>query len=320
MPLVITTQPAGPLFFIGADATMPTITVAAALQGINLPKGTLPAYEWIATLAFNGGIAPTKTSFGGGRKSEHPVMRAQTGHANTWRIPFTLVRGGVLTVQVTARAGGATYQGKLGSLLIVGTNPTPTAIRSFADSIGANKVRFRKQLRQESSLQQFRPPDLWPKYSSDGLGGVGLAQITRPAPTGDQTWNWKENVRAGWALYKEKERIARAYPGIVRGGETFRRLVGDYNRARAAQRLPALQVALPDFTDEQLEQDAIRGFNGYANGLHEFRVRTEGGRLFVALSPDGLQGLAEWERVPTADRGRVGDPAYVEHIEASQDF
>lgn len=320
MPIVITCQPPGPKFFIGADATMPIITATAEMQGIAVPPGSAPTYEWSATLTFNGGIAPTKTFFGGGRSSEHPIMRAQAGHAKTWRIPFSHVRGGVLTIQVTVRVGGSSHHGALESLLIAGTNPLPSAIRTFTDSIGATKARFRKQLRQESSLQQFRPPDLWPKYSSDGLGGVGLAQITRPAPTADQVWNWKENVRAGWALYKEKERYARAYPATVRRSEEFRRLVTAYNQARSAQRLPTVQVTLPDFTEEQLEQDTIRGFNGYANGLHEFRVRTEAGRLFVTVGPDERQGTAEWERIPAADRGRAGDPAYVEHVESAQDF
>ncbi|XDF37263.1 hypothetical protein RBH89_09520 [Paracidovorax avenae] len=320
MPLVITSQPPGPRFSIGADASMPIITVTAELQGIAIPPGATPTYEWRATLTFNGGVPPTKTFFGGGRSTEHPVMRTPAGHANTWRIPFSHIRGGVLTVHAIARVGGATHEATLGSLLIVGTNPTPTAIRAFADSIGATKVRFRKQLRQESSLQQFRPPELWPKYSSDRLGGVGLAQITRPAPTADQVWNWKENIRAGWALYKEKERNARAYPAAVRRSDEFRHLVNAYNQSRAGQGLPPVQVTLPDFTEDQLELDTIRGFNGYANKLHEYRVRTEAGKLFVNLGPDGKQGSAEWERVPTSERGSKGDPAYVEHVEAAQDF
>ncbi len=108
-------------------------------------------------------------------------------------------------------------------------------------------------MRQESSLQQFRTPGNWPKYSSDGLGGVGLCQLTRPATTANQTWNWKENVRGGWKLFLEKEAFARAYPGKQRKGERFKGLVRAWNQARTAQGLPAIPVELPDYTAEQLE-------------------------------------------------------------------
>lgn len=321
MPLVLTCRPTGPRFFISADATMPEIVMTATLSGVPLnPAGPVPTYEWSATLVFDGGVPPTNTAYGGNRRTQHAPIRSQAGHGNTWRIPFTEVRGGLLTVNVIARVGGTVLNASSTNLTIAGTNPLPTAIRAFANSIGATKVRFRKQLRQESSLQQFRPPGNWPKYSSDGLGGVGLAQITRPAPTADQTWNWKENIRAGWALYQEKERIARAYPANAQRSESFRNLVGAWNRARSAQNLSQAQVTLPAFTDEQLELDTIRGFNGYANGLHEFRPRTQSGQLVVTLDSSGQRGSAEWERVPVDERGNAGDPRYVEHVDAAADF
>ncbi len=217
---------------------MPIITVTAELQGISIPPGATPTYEWSATLTFNGGVPPTKTFLAEG---DRPSIRSCGPRPGT-PTPgaFRSRMSGAVSSRYTSSPvwGGATHEATLGSLLIAGTNPTPTAIRAFADSIGATKVRFRKQLRQESSLQQFRPPELWPKYSSDRLGGVGLAQITRPAPTADQVWNWKENIRAGWALYKEKERNARAYPAAVRRSDEFRHLVNAYNQARARQGLP----------------------------------------------------------------------------------
>ncbi|KQO22027.1 hypothetical protein ASF11_06390 [Acidovorax sp. Leaf76] len=319
MPLAITSQPAGTRFSITDDATMPTVTVTAVMQGQPMPSGPAPTYEWSATLAFDGSAPPTNVAFGGGRSSQHSRIAPQTGLSPTWRIPFTEVRGGLLTVQVIMRVG-TTEQRARASWTVVGTNPTGTAIRAFANSIGANRPVFRKKMRQESSLQQFRTPSNWPKYSSDGLGGVGLCQLTRPAPTADQTWNWKDNVRGGWALYQEKERIAKSYPRNVRTGERFRNLVTAWNRARTAQGLPALPVELPDYTPEQLELDTLRGFNGYANGLHEYRVRQDNGVLFVTVDGSGTRGFAEWERVPVADRGTVGDPNYVENVLAQSDF
>ena len=34
-------------------------------------------------------------------------------------------------------------------------------------------------------------------------------QITNPAPNYEQTWNWKENIRVGSKLYKEKQLLAK---------------------------------------------------------------------------------------------------------------
>ena len=58
-----------------------------------------------------------------------------------------------------------------------------------------------------------------------------------------------------------------------------------------------------------------------ANGLHEFRVHVDArGLLVVTLDASGLNGAAEWERVPVVDRGRSGDPNYVNNVEAQADF
>lgn len=319
MPLIIISQPTGPQFSITADAQMPTITVTAVLQNEALPAGGTPIYEWSATLTFEGGTPPTNTAYGGGRSTSHSPMPSQTSASPSWRIPFSEVRGGLLTVLVTMRVAGVERRARV-AWTVVGTNPTSTAIRAFANSIGADRAVFRKKMRQESSLQQFRSPGLWPKYSSDGLGGVGLCQLTRPAPTANETWSWKDNVRGGWALWLEKERIARAYPRNERNSERFKGLVRAWNSARAAQGLPVIPVQLPDYTAEQLELDTLRGFNGYANRLHEYRVRMQGNQLWVTVSADGTTGHAEWERVPVADRGTVGDPNYVENVLAREDF
>ena len=66
--------------------------------------------------------------------------------------------------------------------------------------------------------------------------------------------------------------LAGAYPGRVRHGHvivdfkdvhnptTFANLVADYNEARKKQGKPPLVIPLPDYTEEQLNLDALRGF------------------------------------------------------------
>jgi hypothetical protein len=149
MPLTITSQPAGPQFAITADAQMPTITVTAALQNEVLPAGATPIYEWSATLIYDGGSDVSKTRFGNKQRTQHGPIAPQTSASASWRIPFTEVRGGSLTVQVIMRAGGLERRASV-SWLIVGQNPSSTAIRAFANGIGADRVVFRKKMRQGS--------------------------------------------------------------------------------------------------------------------------------------------------------------------------
>lgn len=315
MPVVLSYSPTGPKFAITADAVMPAITVTATLSDVAADPKTPPIYTWTATLTFNGSV----TLHGAGRTTAHRAITPQTGPRNTFAIPFTEVRGGVLVVRVDVRVGTDTLTAQSTGLTIVGTNPTPAAIKTKANAIGANKVRFRKQMRQESTLHQFTTAG-WPHYSGDNLGGVGLCQITNPPPTQDQTWDWKANVDAGWSLYREKERIAGRYPALVRT-TILPALVIAWNDSRS----PAAPIAvtLPDYTADQLELDTIRGFNGFAGGLHEFRVRrdtTPRRLLVVTIDTSGTRGVAEWERVPVNERGRSGDPNYVNNVEAQADF
>lgn len=44
-----------------------------------------------------------------------------------------------------------------------------------------------------------------------GDNGYGLSQMTNPAPTYEQIWNWKENVKVGVKLFQEKQLEAKGY-------------------------------------------------------------------------------------------------------------
>jgi hypothetical protein len=190
-------------------------------------------------------------------------------------------------------------------------------------------------------------------FSSDGYGGAGLCQLTRPAPTDDQIWNWKENVKGGWALYRAKERVARAYPNKVQKSTAFQTMVNAYNAKRQAEHgsgqpgagtplssvdrdppvapLTDLIIELPEFTAEQLQRDTLRGFNGYA-GIHEYRVKQDAnGILVVTVDPSGTKGTAEWELVTREERirfydankiasNRRGDPNYVDDVLSRASF
>jgi hypothetical protein len=295
-------NPPGPQFAISEQCVMPKITVTANLQNVTLDQKTPASYQWKVTLQFGShGCAHAM-----GRSIKHPDITQVTA-ANQWTIPFSQVRGGNLSIAVTVMIGSTLLQAQSDKLEITGTNPSTTALAPVAPANDA----FRKLMQLESGLQQFRSPGC-PKFSGDNYGGVGICQITKPRPTDDQVWNWKENVKAGWQIYREKETIAGRYPANVRNGD-FKALVKAYNDQRLAQSKPPLTVELPDFTDGQLQRDTIRGYNGYPAGLHEYRVRVDkNGLLVVSADAAGSRGTAEWEQMSPDDRKAYYDKSGID--------
>jgi hypothetical protein len=328
-------SPAGPQFAISEQCAMPAITVTATLKNIIPDPKVALQYQWNVTLVFKGGSCAHSLN----RTISHPPINTTTA-TNQLAISFSQIRGGDLVVKVTVRVGNSTLTAQSSGLKVVGTNPTVTTLAATAP----NNTTFRKLMRLESGLRQFLTPDC-PLFSGDNAGGVGLCQLTSPAPTDDQVWSWKENLKAGVALWNSKESHARGYPDQVRKSSDFQVLVKAYNDQRAATAAAAakkagkpapntqpITVTLPDYTAEQLRLDTLRGFNGYAGQLHEYRVKVDSnGLLVVTLNAAGSQGAAEWERVSAADRiafynkiglaaNRRGDPNYVDDVERQASF
>lgn len=211
--VVLTVDPPGPKFPISEQCEMPKITVTAELQNVT-PDPKVPLqYQWKVTLSFNGQGCANATQ----RIIKHDDITQMTP-TNKLQIPFTQVRGGSLTISVTVVVVGNTLTASTKDLLVTGTNPSVGALALVA----APNQAFRKLIRVESGLKQFLS-DTCPLWSGDGYGGVGLCQLTSPAPTDDQVWNWKENIKGGWALYKQKEAVAKAYPRVCATARSLRR-------------------------------------------------------------------------------------------------
>lgn len=345
MSVTLSFNPAGPQYRISEQSQMPDITATATIANLTLDPKTPPQYQWVVTLIFDGKGCPNFAGSG----TTHPEIK-QTTTANTFKIPFTAVRGGDLLVSLTVTVGTTILTAKSENLKVIGTNPSASTLGHFVDSLSA-PVSFRKLMRVESGLQQFitRSAEVWPLYSNDHLGGVGICQVTTPPPTPDQVWIWKDNVKAGWVLYQDKQRSANAYPAHVRKSPAFQALVKAYNDQRyekqkqAALAAPAagpkaevprkdLVISLPDYTAVQLERDTVRAFNGFAAGMHEFRVRVDtNGLLVVTEDEPNQKGAAEWEQISAAERikeydrvgipaNRRGDPNYVNDVEAKASF
>lgn len=193
-------------------------------------------------------------------------------------------------------------------------------------------IRFIGAIRQASSSNENGLVSC-PLFSDDNKGGVGIMQITNPHPTDGEVWDWTVNVAGGIQVFNDKVAMARNYPANVRGSAGFANLVTRFNQNRVQRGLPQIPVDLPDFTSgdfnnnlQELELDAIRGFNGWAGDdgfgfhLHEFRVALDAaGNLRVNIDPATNRGTAIWERVPEDARDpNSGDRNYVKNV-LSQD-
>lgn len=342
--VALTFRPPGPKYSISEQCVMPSITATATLHDVTIdPKAPPPRFHWNVTVVFSGNACAH--SFG--RTTSHsPIIGTTnldppTGNppvpsmTSKFKIPFKQIRGGDLTVTVTVEVGGVKLKATSTGLTIGGSNPRLGSLQTRAPQ----KPAFRKLTRLESGLRQFLAPGC-PLFSNDNKGGVGLCQLTSPAPTEDQIWSWKANLAGGIRLWNEKESIARGFPTKFRNSAEWTKLVKAYNDQRAATAAaaprppgapppvtPAIPVTLPEYTADQLERETLRGFNGWGGGLHEYRVKKDkNGILVVTLDAQGTKGTAEWEEVSAKDREdhykaqkinkkNWGSTNYVEHVE-----
>lgn len=322
----VTLDPPNKVFFITADAQMPKIKATCQLPAVapaaspaasgqtNSPV-MVQSYDWDVTLVLN----PSGVPYAVGRTTRHSPIRGTTIVPDL-TLPFTQIRGGTLTVAVATTFQGKRITGKTVAE-IRGTNPSSTLIRTE----GASEILM-KLMKAESSLQQFlstRAKAGYPVFSHDGLGGVGLGQITHPRPTDDEVWDWKSNVKAARDQWNNKSRDAKRILQNYASSTEFRDLVRQYNLARAAPLKP-LTIILPTITDEMLNNETIRLYNG-APFVQEYDAETDArGMLVVDIDPDGLHGTARWRQITATQRSAIyvaqgksanlGDPDYVNHV------
>jgi hypothetical protein len=304
---------------------MPRITARVRLVDVPLTPGTVVRYTWAARIRYPGTLHCAHQP---GRTINDDLTAA--GDQPEWVITFPRIRGGQLTIRCEARVNGQSLTAETSGLSIRGANPPRAQLNAALVGRALQQVCAHESGQRQFVAAAFTGEGDCPLWSHDNLGGVGLMQITNPRPSDDEVWSWLANVRRGQQVFREKLAAAGGYPAAVRRSAGFRNLVDQYNAARQRAGLPPVQIDLPDLTQEQLENDAIRGFNGFAgrdqfgNHLHEYRVALDAhGQLVVDLQPGTNRGTARWERVPAADRtaqfprGYPGDADYVNHVRAT---
>lgn len=294
---------------------MPTIQAEVQFSGLDPDPTATATFQWTVSINFQ------CSDCRNGRAREINDQFGFTTIGGKATINFPRIRGGRLTIAVSVNLPAQSFNATTNELHIRGVNPPH-------DEVGAacGSVIVQQMVMHESGSRQFNAPrdggvSECPLFSGDRLGGVGMFQITNPPPTPEDHWNWLANINHGLQIFAQKRTSAANYPARVRNSSAFQALVQRFNAGRST---PA-EIVLPDFIQEQLDLDTVRGYNGWAghdafgNVLHEFRVPLDdAGNLVVDVGPDN-RGVIEWEQVPGADRPQnTGDPNYVAHVRAQQ--
>ena len=294
---------------------MPVIKAEAGITGMTPDSSSSIRFTWLVKIHFQ------CSDCSNGLDKEITDEFRLTSVGGKCAITFPRVRGGDLTITVSADLASGCYEKISKGLKIRGVNPARHEINAACELEALQKICC-----QESRRRQFDAPAETGAadcllFSEDGLGGVGLMQITNPAPTDDDHWDWRANISHGVQIFNSKRATASRYPAKVRDSAEFRELVQRFN----AGRNPPVNVVLLDFTPAQLELDTIRGYNGWAGRdafgqvLHEFRVPLDAqGDLQVNVDADN-RGMIVWQQVPAADRphgpGSWGDSNYVANVQ-----
>lgn len=187
------------------------------------------------------------------------------------------VLGGKLTVTVVV--GQDTL---VRTVVIQGQNPSRDSVAAYVATL-EDLSGFEKLLEQETRSKHFIEFDNEPIVAFDK--GYGITQMTNPAPSYEQVWNWKANILAGSSIYKDKVRIAKKYLG--QAGRTY--------------------------TDDQLQHEVFSRWNGGA--YHEWDTATTAWVRRKNTLCDTLTGNIGW----STDKDKNKDKTAAELRERDKD-
>jgi hypothetical protein len=191
---------------IDADAQYPDADVELELQGFDDGK---PEYSWTLTIKYvaknNKGTSKdigSESFRGKSTTSKWKLFEKEGGGA------LEKVVGGEATLHVETKVGDVAYKDDV-VFQVLGTNPGGKAIQDFLiqliktdyaiDDAIIGKI-FATTIYHESYPK-------WSQFNSSGLPivspdfGFGVAQLTSPAPTQEEVWNWKTHLRKAVSTY-----------------------------------------------------------------------------------------------------------------------
>lgn len=172
-------------FYIDENAKFPEITY-------EIKTDEAGPYEWSWDIQWVVLACPQKADKNR-FKPKHAVTFKKTGkftsNVKNWKADLGEIVGGELTIKV--KVGTKTFIRKT---LIRGKNPSQEKIHVEIDSYTekGNVGLLKKIYKQESNNRQFYS-DESPLVSFDN--GYGMGQLTNPAPSYEQIWNWKAQTK-----------------------------------------------------------------------------------------------------------------------------
>ncbi len=186
---------------------------------------------------------------------------------NSWDATTTFQDlGGDITLTVQAGPAQKTF-----TLKIEGEQPTASDIKAYVlTKVGVSG--FDKLIEHESKFKHFDTKG-YPIKSFDN--GYGMCQLTSPAPTYEEVWNWKKNVDGGVKLYQIKQNSARNY----------------------------LSQSARTFTDSQLKYETICRWNGGAYHVWDATALAwvRNGNILC----DSLTGNIGWDMTEADNKGKT---------------
>jgi hypothetical protein len=263
---------------------MPNIVANVTVKGA---KVTGVQFQWTVTIGL-----PAE---GDGRQIDNvSFSKTTTGtrvnfHGSDWD---KLIRGGDVTITVSAVVNGQLLQATASGLEIIGQNPTAGQIETLINARAVpakypatTQYSYHQVLADivnvESGNQQFI--NGLPNWSSDGKFGAGLMQIT--AASDAQVWSWQVNLNAGIALFNKDLAKAASF-----AAQTAHKLSAQLKSL--AKKLHLSQVTLAPFTGDDVVREAVQLFNGGNDYQPE---RDASGKLHVDIS--GNVGTVPWVEV-----------------------
>lgn len=175
---------------------MPTIVANVQINASNQNVATTQ-FTWQAEVTFGGGASHQLSDYKVTALGQEVRL-----DSNVWDTAFV---GGDLQLTVTATVDGKKVIGTLDGLTISGDNPDPQSVLNYIlqkqpPSNWPAKTNYNYgrvlggiayQASVNHSLEQFDENGN-PVISRDY--GVGIMQLTNPAPVPNQFWNWQQNI------------------------------------------------------------------------------------------------------------------------------
>jgi hypothetical protein len=232
------------VFLITADAEWPSISFTTDATG---------SHTWSWTIAWG----------------SYKQSGSATSAGNTWDGKAAIANyGGTLTVRATSGKETATI-----TVNLKGTNPVSSSVTAYlatkADSDGFDKI-----IQHETQCTHFSANGD-PKKSFDN--GYGMCQLTNPAPSFVQVWNWKRNVDAGLKLFAGKRTSAIGY--LSQSGRAY--------------------------SSTQLKYEAVCRWNG--GSYHDWDAKNGKWIRKADILCDSKTGNIGWDMTGGKNRGKTED-------------